>query len=444
MAQPGAQDGAGRPAASAQTNATKGSVRDVKVTAKRKVTYVFDTSATSSTLKIPYCVAVNGDVVLHKDKPGRIVHNQSFSVTVDAGSEVSLYLNSDAHPSRRTQAVYKVTPNERDIYVTVTEKTGKSADADTPVFKKTEGQVDKYTAPLTGDIWMKVSYKYTKADAEALIPASADAGVRTAVLDIYNELKGNTLSIACAAPAGRVVTVKFNDSDNPKSNINNYELKRDGLTRVHPLGFFALFDAAREAACSQMTMSSCWRPLLGSIAHRAGLGLDVSYLEDSASKVTVNRQELVKKGAADYAWVTDEEKRLYGVYQAAKPTATKAAADLKAAEAAVAKAKNDPVALTAATKARDAARTRKAEADKALADAKSAWNTERDAHEPSVIKSFRTQLAASAHIKQLFDPWMMDENTRDAKSAAANEQKSSNETLHAHHLHITVAESELL
>ena len=58
-----------------------------------------------------------------------------------------------------------------------------------------------------------------------------------------------------------------------------------------------------------------------------------------------------------------------------------------------------------------------------------------------------TARALHAHtqrVKQLYDPWYMDDNTRDKLPAQPNTQINSNETLHAHHLHITVLDTKIL
>lgn len=431
----------------ASTNPTPGSVQDVIAPGKRTVTYKLNTSATSKSLSIPYALAVDGVVIQGVTKPARLKHSGSISAKVDEGSTVSLYLNSDAHPSYRTQPVYEVTAGEHDILVQITEKKGKSTDADTPVFSKTTGadgkKVDNYTAPLTGNIWMKISRKYSRSDADGLTPADADAGVRAALLSVYDGLTSATLKIACTVPDKHVITVTFNDSDNPKQNIDGYELKRDGLTRVHPAGLYALFDAARKAACTAMTVTSCWRPSLGSIAHRAGLGLDVNYLEDANAKIRINRQELRGKGS-DVDWVTEEEKRLLGEYETAKKVAASASVALKSAESTLKTSKNKPAEVVDATKARDAAKAGKTAADKALADADAAWNAERNANEPVGLLEFRSALESNPNISQVFDPWYMDSNTRDTVAHSPNRQITGNETLHAHHLHITVKDSNIL
>lgn len=73
-----------------------------------------------------------------------------------------------------------------------------------------------------------------------------------------------------------------------------------------------------------------------------------------------------------------------------------------------------------------------------------AWNEERDKGEPNHVQHYRASLLRCQCVKQLFDPWFMDANTRDASEPTPNMQKSGNETLHAHHLHITVDDPKIL
>jgi hypothetical protein len=442
---------------------------------KRKVSFKF-VFTTSSSLTLPYVVAING--VVQTVNPLTVKSGGTFSVEAAPGSTVSLYLNSDASSGRRKSPVYGITPRERDVHVTITEKKGKHSDPAVPVFKKTEGpankKVDYYTAPLTGDIWMQVSYEFTEDDAKNILPATTHAAIRTAVLSIYRkELTQNSLSVtlpiegtvAPGAPNTKKITLSFSDSENPNQNITAFSLRKDGLPRVHPKAFLALFEAARTAGVKTIALSSNWRPLLGSIAHRSGLGVDVNSIEDATQQIQVNRKEL-RTGQPDLPWVSAKEKQLFEKYEADKKTAKDAAAALKkaeteltaankvlaAAKVAKAKAKNDPVKLqaataaeTAATQAQLAAANKKQAALAAVTTAnstrgtaKSTWNTELDANEPATMRAFRNALASHAMVHQVFDPWYMDANTRDNVAATANEQCTDNETLHSHHLHVTI------
>ena len=282
------------------TKLNKDSATDVKVVVKRKVTYIF-VAKSSANLSIPYAVAINGVVAAkYKSKPLRVsgANGKIIIENLDVGDKVTLYLNSDAHPSYRSAPVYEVTVQDKDISVTITEKTGKHDDSDTPTQVKAKDEaveakktIDSYTAPLTGDIWMKVSHKYTSAEVDALVPADSTSEVIAALKSIYSGLSKAELKVkipATGTSKERTLTVTFEDSNNPKTNISTYSLLSDGLTRVHPGGYAALFNAALENNISSLTVTSCWRPMLGSIAHRAGLGLDVNYVGGTH----INRQEL--------------------------------------------------------------------------------------------------------------------------------------------------------
>ena len=443
-----------------------GGVTKVLVAGKRKVTYVFNATS-SKGLKIPYAVAVNGKTLPEfATRPGRVSGDGDRIVTVvDAGARVALFLNSDAHPSYRTAPVYEVTAGERDVVVRITEKSGKHADSDTPVRKASSTtdaagtgdkaasppEADEYTAPLTGDIWMKVSHKYAASEVEALLPKNTSAAVTAAVKSIYDGLAEAKLQIVEPGPNGKRLDVTFADSDNPKNNITSYTLLKDGLPRVHPAGFAAAFNAALESGVESIQLSSCWRPMLGKIAHRAGLGLDVSYL----GKIKLDRQELRTSLSAgkttgngkDDDNVSDAEVKLFREFEEATKEKAKADAALKAARAAAENPKLSPEDKAKAVQAEKEAAAAQEKSATAQIKAEKAWTNERDKNEPAKVKLYRTSLLKCSCVKQLFDPWFM---YVDAKGKAEpNMQRgptptSTHERLHAHHLHVTVDEPKIL
>ena len=73
-----------------------------------------------------------------------------------------------------------------------------------------------------------------------------------------------------------------------------------------------------------------------------------------------------------------------------------------------------------------------------------AWNIERDKGEPNHVHQYRASLLRCACVRQLFDPWFMNIDTHRAGPLEPNMQKSGNETLHAHHLHISVDDPHIL
>lgn len=430
---------------SCQTNSKSGSVVDAPCKPKCKVTYQF---VFRDNLSLPYAVAIDGKVhSAFQARPKRT--DGKITLSVDAGQTIQLYLNSDAHPDYRQQPVYKVVVEESDVEIVITETAGKHADKDTPVLAKTTrdeatGRTTQHMkALLTGDIWMKVSHRYSSGEVDSLVPADSCPEVIAAVKSIYAGLSSATLSIQKpenGAQSECSLTVKFIDSDNPKANITKYALLSDGLPRAHPGGYAALFNAALAHGIESLQVTSCWRPMLGSIAHRAGLGLDVGYV--GATKM--NRQELRWGKAKDTSNVSDEEVKRFKEYEAAMGAEKTADTAQMAAKKAFIKPGLSAEDKLIAQQRLRAANDQQMEASKAKRAAKNCWDQERDACEPAAVKFFRTSLLRCNCVAQLFDPWYMDGNAKDGQEAEPNMQVSKNEKLHAHHLHVTVYEPKIL
>lgn len=436
------------------TNTETGSLVQVKVCQKRKVTYRFNTPSKNG-LSLPYAVAVNGKVSsIYADKPRR-TGGKDVTVTVDAGATVALFLNSDSHPAYRNHAVYAVCPKENDILVTITEKTGKHSDSDKPVRAKGQaetaagaGAADHYSAPLTGDIWLRVTHRYSSDEANALIPAATHPAIRSAVLSIYSGLTSPQLGARLPATADNPacdLQVVFSDASNAAANITSYSSVRDGLPRIHPLAYVALLEAAHAAGVSRVTVNSGWRPMLGEIPHRAGLGLDINYFEADGKKVQVNREELSRSNGKHAGNVSENEKKLYLDYQLAKEKDRDAEITKEAARASL-KSDEDPDRRSDLLSVLDSALKKERETKTAVSKAKDSWNAERDKNEPIAMRSLRSRLSRRPHVVQLFDPWYMDTNTHDNATATANEQRKGNglEILHNNHLHISVYEPKIL
>lgn len=361
---------------------------DARVAAKRTVTYTINTAASGSSVNLAYAVAVDGVALPeYATKVSKVKTNGADKIraVVDSGKKVSLFLNSDAVPGRRNKPVYEVTPKDKNVLVTITEKMGKHSDPDTPTKTGSDAVLERYRAPLTGDIWMKITHKFTAADADALVPSSTPAEVKTAVRSIYAGLSTGTLVMPVPSK-NLTVTVTFQNSDNPRDNITKFSLTADGLPRVHPATFAAAFTAAIVANVSSLTMSSNWRPCLGSIAHRSGLGLDIVEVGGTAMNKPrgFNNREIALKQEMENA-------------------------------------RPGP--------AQEAARR--------------AWIAERNRIEPVHVQTFRTSLRNNPGVKQLFDPWEMDSDTTVA-GHDRNRQNTDNEKLHRHHLHITARDRDLI
>ena len=443
-------------------SSTTGAVTTLLIEPSYNVTYNFEAELKNSS-SIPYAVAINGVAKIEYAKKNRRVTSAGGKFTVEKvkqGQVVSLFLNSDASPAWRKQPVYAVTVSDHDVEITITEKTGKCLETDKLTLKQhanptvgAKNNADIYSAFLTGDIWMRVSHKYTPEEVESRLPNGTSAVVKAAVSSIYQGLREAELSMSEPGIAGkppRTLAIDFKDSDNPNDNINKYTLRADGLPRVHPAGYAALFTAALENNITSITVSSCWRPMLGSIVHRIGLGLDVSILGGTV----LNRQELrhafagkVPTGQGnhdDKDNVTDAEVTAFGKYEEAikvKKAAEKAENQAKKANKADKQIDSLPKTDAAAKLATANSVTDAASADMRAKEA--AWDKTRNDGEPAHASLFRASLLKCTCVGQLFDPWYMSSDAHSGKTIS-NKQQSGLEILHAHHLHITIDDSTIL
>lgn len=394
----------------------------------------------SGALNLPYAVRVNGQIQpAYQDKPKKLALRPSGSITVAArsGDEVALHLGSDASADWRLEPLYAVQVADQNVRVHIREKKGLHDDGALLVRAKSAPghPQEEYEAAWTGNTWMQFSHRYTPDEVASRVPPGTHADVAAAVKRIYQVLPRNELRVERVDATGQPqqVTLEFPESEagNCRDNIKGFDLKRDGLTRVHPGGYAALINAALDNGVQRMRISSCWRPMLGSVAHRLGLGLDVTYLDD----VHLNRQELVTgqaKSAGADANVSDEERRRYLAWMAAKEEA-KAAEE----EARLATAGDKEKAATAKEK-----RTEALDAERR---AKMLWNKERDRNEPVKVRAFRQSLYRCACVRQLFDPWYIEVDTRDQIEPVPNAQIKGDaiQVTHAHHLHITVEDARI-
>ena len=319
----------------------EGNIVNVPVTARRKVCYEFDTRITSAGLAMPYAVEINGHVEsIYARKPRALTAQmRQINLQVAPGSKVALYLNSDAHPDFRQHPVYALTVSERDVLVQITERLGRNghdtATLGTPVCRSASNgpAIDKYEAALTGDIWMVISHLYTAEEAGHRISDHIDPAIRQAVLSIYKGLPHPELSIELPSTSPqKKVRLHFQESDNVRATTTDCPLLTGVLPRTHPRAFEALIVEALETGVTDVQVTSCWRPMLGSIVHRAGLGLDITHIENLAEHVHLNRTALTKPGSQSGENVSTEERELYQAYETARIAAEASERELNAAK----------------------------------------------------------------------------------------------------------------
>jgi len=333
---------------------------------------------------------------------------------------VALFLNSDVHPDFRRCPVYAVVVGDNDVLVRIKEQKGRIGHARAvagtatarPPSQPGGRPTDCYDSLLTGDIWMQISHKYTVEEVSTRMAADTPPAVAAAVRSIYSGLAQPRLVLnfpPSDSTAAQTLSVRFAEADNALANTTHCPLLTEVLPRTHPAAFAALLTEARNAGVTEMLVTSCWRPMLGSIVHRAGLGLDVTYIANATQRVNINRVGLTLPSTRRNENITDREKKLFDEYVAAKK---------RAAENGV-------------------------ESHKTERDKREGWNEERNKNEPALVRKLRDQLNENSSISQIFDPWYMAARTGD-HTAYANEQRPGNEKTHADHMHLTVNEPKIL
>jgi hypothetical protein len=393
----------------------------VSVRARCNVCYEFDTKASNADLALPYVVSVNGVVQQAQDAKPRALNraNRQIKLSVEAGSRVALFLNSDVHPDFRRCPVYAVVVGNNDVWVRIKEQKGRIGHARAVVGTATTRppsqaggrSTDCYDALLTGDIWMQISHKYTVEEANARLPADTPPPVSAAVFSIYRGLAQPRLQLnfpASDSATAQTLSVRFADADNALENITHCPLLTEVLPRTHPAAFAALLTEARNAGVTDMLVTSCWRPMLGSIIHRAGVGVDVTYIANASQRVHINRTGLQNKRRTSSENVSEQEKKLYQAYEEAKQRIG---------------GKQDQIAKQ---------------------QAKAEWDMERNRNEPALIHDLRERIRHNQKVEQVFDPWYMEVNTQNPSAQVSNEQRSRNEIIHANHMHLTVKEAGIL
>lgn len=406
-----------------------GAVVDVPVQDVRRVVYTFDTSATRADLALPYAVAIDGQCGPQYAEHAQVVrgHPKKITVMAPAGSTVALCLNSDAHPRHRQQPVYAVRVDAHDVRVNIKEVTGRNISHLRPVVgeprwcaARESGQRERvYDAALTGDIWLAISHNYTADEADAMLASTLTPDVKAAVLRIYAGLSEPCLRVE-AGDAALTVRLLAEMQSNARANTTHCNWLSDIVTRTHPFAFAALIQEALAAGVTEVRVVSAWRPCLGSIGHRAGLGLDINYIESHRHAIRVNRAALTSARPLPDASVTEKERGLYSRFLGAK----------KALDMVLRAKKGEHGA--------DGTKRREAELDAARASKE--WEEEMLANQPHLMSSFREHLGTSELVTQILDPWYVDMNTHDRIAPKVNTQLSPDEKLHNNHLHLTIRE----
>jgi hypothetical protein len=256
---------------------------------------------------LPFAVCVDGKVLsMYQNSPDKtkdnspLIRHEKEPIRINSGQKTSLYLGSDAKAGYRKTPVYEVTAGDNDIVVTIHEKYGIHPNPDTdskPVFQKTENGKDYYTASLTGDIWLKITHKFTSDEVDTLLAStSLSAPAKQAVSNIYAghfdpDVNGNAAALTISlTPTYQLKIIWLTESlANIHLNVSQYDAKTDIYTRVHPHTYAALIQAAISTGLTEVHLTSGWRPMLGSVLHRIGLGLDVKVIKNNTESISLHR-----------------------------------------------------------------------------------------------------------------------------------------------------------
>lgn len=402
---------------------------------------------------MPFVVAVDGKTLSsYASRPGVLGPSRQIELWAESGSRVALFLNSDAHPRHRMQPVYEVRVGTKDVHVNILEVTGRNIghlrpSVGSPVCRPSDvpgKYIESYEAHLTGDIWMMISHLYTEAEADELMTANTPPAIRSAVRSIYRGLSSPLLTVDIPqedSDRKQRISLRFMDEmqNNARANTTSCSWLSGVLPRCHPFAYAALLVEAAAAGVTDVRVTSGWRPMLGSIAHRAGVGLDINYAEGATGGVPLNRAALTKPGAPRNGQVSKEEEELYADYMKARNETVTIDASLARHRKLLAVSRDEQE--KARLRQEMAALQAKRDDSKAMeAKAGKAWEDALARRQPGIIHTLRERLGKNPAVKQLFDPWYMDANTRDSNPPEPNPQITANERLHNNHLHITIYE----
>lgn len=389
------------------------------------VTWIFDTKKGSgkNLQKLPYCIALidgGSSVPLFEEHQVKLMLNQKIRHKIPFGKDVVLYLGNDAKRQYRKYPLYRVTADESksEIVVTVYELKKSKAVAydkskETPLLVEEKDGKLYYTANLYGNTWFNFSHKFTIDEAKALT-LDASSAVSKVVENIYAgepKLVGNQIIMTVTTPSDKLLKIVW-----PSSSFGNCLQNIEGVTmanavselvpRVNPNTYQAFITAAFQVNAEEIVISSGWRPMLGSVLHRIGVGLDVGSIKVHGQSGKYSRS----KTPQEIEYQTDYQR--ISVLGKKHNLSDEEQLELNKLKSNLPKK---------ADKVTDA--IKKSEAD--------------------FLLEFTNKLRENSEVYQTFDPWVMELDASDKVAPVQNKGNSGNDKLHLTHLHITVFDPEL-
>jgi hypothetical protein len=412
------------------------------------------------------------------------LHHETIVYTVKSGTTVGICIGVDAKAKFRKYPLWQVTAKANDIVVDVFETFGKALGLQekvgTPVTRnegteKAPKNVDYHGARLTGDTWMRSTHKFTSGDVDAIPKERATDAMKQALKRIYAadfDAVGKEGNFAIDVPrklddkdtASVQLLWRAGENSNCKDNIASLNLKQDVPSRIHPEAYAAVAKAAHDADVDRVEFSSSWRPILGSMPHRLGMGLDLVYLKSGKDGAKLNRVGLLPDGKGHRAGndnLPKEELDAYDDWKAKVAQEDKAKKELKnandaldAAEGAKTKIKSPaPETAEKLKKTVEEAKARQSAAKKAQKDAEDAtnkakaeWNKEVKKHEPDPVGKYRRYVMLGHVVSQVLDPWyLVGLGKHKAGELVPNEQTGEGGLAYQHrnHMHLSIKDTEL-
>lgn len=390
------------------------------------VTWQFETHLGSGKVLngLPYFIAeITGDkgIPLVTGQQVKLMRDNKIRQKVPFGKEVALYLGNDAKAQYRTKPMYKVSAEEglTDIIINVIERAGLNyfAVKEQPHDEVINGAKKTYIAHLYGTTWMNFSHKFTEIEASESTKGTS-AEVQEAVKQIYRgapTIDGRNIRLTVPKPNGKTLKILWppHAFENCRTHIpaitGPESEKIEIITRVNPNTYQAFIQAAFDMDAEEMDINSGWRPMLGSVLHRIGVGLDVGRV-----KMNGHDQVFFRSASASDIAYSNAIKERSQLEMKKKRTSDE----------------DDKLKLLKAT-----------EGDKAHLAAVAIHDSDND-----LLRQFTSKLRGNAEVRSTFDPWEMESNTSDNVKPAPNylrQGKDGNEYLHRNHLHITVYDAEL-
>lgn len=422
-------------------------------------------------LRLPYAVNWNGT----KQPPGRVALSKkddkaTIRIMARSGQTVGLYLGSDASPEHRKELLYPVTVGSNDMRIIIRSKSGRhdhraevsqqASDIQRNVHETGRTDLlDIYSGNyLTGDIWLRFSHKYTTAEALQMDQQAGetDAGLLAALRSLYGDVvnRSQGLMVDYANAHRCKLSFQSETDGNCVANIKTYAdqggFAGAALPRVHPRSWIALLQAARDSMVQEVEITSGWRPMTGKSPHRIGLGLDVKSVRNAQGRSVFDTASANASAEREdhQDWV-DAQKNLLDADK-----------ELAAANAALKKATTDEGKTQAIKRQKEAKDTK----DLAQVKHDKAKDSYMRKHGSTLAGQFEKALQINPLIRQLYDPFIMDDNTRDSVEPTANfvtpstasatqvtttkgavvQAQNTNEFTHRNHLHVTAVDAYLL